>query len=75
MRLHIEIDKYMNIAGGQFWDHDYEYDEYTVQFEDADIEMDSATLKKMVIDAVNHLMVNGHSFEFCYTDMGQKEIR
>ena len=74
MRIDIELDKYMNIAGGQFCDEAGCVDEYYVQFEDANLEMCSKNLKKMAVDAINHLMVNGHSFDFCFTDMGQKEI-
>ena len=74
MRIDMELEKYINIAGGQFCDAAGSVDEYYIQFEDVDLEIDSENLKKMAVDAINHLMVNGHSFDFCFTDMGQKEI-
>jgi len=74
MRIDMELDGYMNIAGGQCYDEAGSIDEYYIQFKNATFEMDSENLKKMAVDAINHLMVNGHSFEFCFPGMGQKEI-
>ena len=74
MRLTIELDKYITIAGGQFCDEAGCVDEYYLKFKDADIEMNSETLKKMAVDAINHLIVNGHRFDFCFTDIGEKKL-
>lgn len=74
MRIDMELDNYINIAGGQFCDDSGCIDEYYIQFEAVNLEMDSENLKRIAVDAINHLMVNGHSFDFFFTDIGQKEI-
>ena len=75
MRIDMELDGYMNISGGQFCDEVGCVDEYYIQFKDVNLEMDSDNLKKLAVDAINHLMVNGHTFEFGFTDMGHKELK
>ena len=74
MRVDIEVDKFVSVAGGQWADESGSVDEYWVQFEGLDLSMGSAVLKKFAVKALNHLMVNGHKFEFGFTDVGQKEI-
>ena len=75
MRIDMELDGYLNIAGGQFCDEAGCVDEYYIQFEEVNLELDSNSLKKLAVDAINHLMDHGHNFEFVFTDMGQKEIK
>ena len=75
MRVDIEVDKFVSVAGGQFTDESGSVDEYYVQFDGLDLSMNSITLKKFAVEAMNHLMVNGHEFEFGFTDMGQREIK
>lgn len=71
----LEPREYNNIAGGEFSDEAGVTDEYYLQFNGLDISIDSENLKRIAVDAINHLMVNGHKFSFGFTDMGQKEIR
>lgn len=74
MRIDIGDVEYVNIAGGEFVDEAGAFDEYYLQFGELSIEMDSENLRRLAVDCINHLMVNGHKFDFCCTEMGQKEI-
>lgn len=76
MNVHVEIDEgFANISGGEYEDKWGGMDEYTLQFKDGlDVEMCSSDLKKLAVEAINHLIINGHRFEFGCSDMGKPKL-
>ena len=73
--IETEIDDYKNIYGGTFFDKSGSFDQFFIEFEGCCLMMKSKDLKRMAVDAINHLMVNGHDFEFDFSDTGQKQLK
>jgi len=61
----IELDHYISTYGGEYTDRDIEWDEYGIQIGDLSIsDIPASAMKILAITMVNHLMLNGHDFEF-----------
>ena len=61
----------MSTYGGEYHDDSYDHSEYGLQIGDVSIgEFTPTQFKKLAITMMNHLITNGHTFEF-YEDFGQ----
>lgn len=66
------IDPYnISTYGGESWIDDYEIREYGIQIGDLTIaEINPEEMKKLGVAIINHLMANGHEFEFYNDNQG-----
>jgi hypothetical protein len=68
MRIIVEINEEnpeVSTSGGQQWIADIEIDDYTIEIGDLYVDnVKSETMKRLAVKIVNHLMINGHCFEF-----------
>ena len=66
------IDSYnISTYGGETWLDDYEIREYGIQIGDLTIaEINPEEMKKLGIVIINHLISNGHEFEFYNDNQG-----
>ena len=80
MRAHIhkegsedfDIDPYnISTYGGEGWIDDFFLDEYGIQIGDLSIsEITSKRMKELGVCIINHLLANGHLFEFYNDNQG-----
>lgn len=66
------VDSYnISTYGGETWLDDYEIREYGIQIGDLTIaEINPEEMKKLGIVIINHLISNGHEFEFYNDNQG-----
>ena len=71
----ISTDPYsISTYGGESWIGDYEMKEYGIQIGDLTIaEISPEDIKKLGVCIINHLMANGHEFEFYNDNQGNGE--
>ena len=65
MNIDISIYKSVNVAtsGGEGWVDDEHYDDYCIQIGDISIsDIRGEDLARLVVEAYNHLDINGHRF-------------
>jgi len=56
---------HISTSGGELWIEDEKIDEYNLHIGELGIyDLTSADLSKLVIQAANHLITNGHRFEY-----------
>ncbi len=67
-----DIDPYnISTYGGESWIDEYEFKEYGIQIGDLTIhEITPEDMKKLGVCIINHLMANGHEFEFYNDNQG-----
>ena len=69
MQISIDLDQEnsdfaIQISGGEYWDGDSEFDDYQLSINDLMIDhIPARVLKEIVLNAANHLIVNGHDFK------------
>ena len=79
MQISIELDQEeldqeepnfaVQISGGEYWDGDFEIDDYQLSINDLRINnIPAKFLKEIVLEAANHLIVNGHDFQIVKDD-------
>ena len=56
---------HIQVYGGEMWVDDEKHDDYGITIDGLRIDgIKAEDLKRLVIEAVNHLIVNGHHFYF-----------
>lgn len=64
-----EIDDSFSVFGGEIDTDDLNVDEYGIETDNMTIyQIPSTEFKKLAIEMVNHLILNGHSFYFIEQD-------
>jgi hypothetical protein len=62
--LHNDREAFTGTFGGECWIDDLELDAYGIQIGDLSVSnIPSEVLKRLVVEAVNHLITNGHRFQ------------
>ena len=62
---HWENGDIIRTFGGEYHDDDLQIDEYGIQCDDMAIwNIPSSAFKNLAVEMINHLMRNGHDFEF-----------
>lgn len=69
--VEIESAPSINTFGGEDWVDDYEFREYGIQIGELTIsEISPEEMKKLGVAIIDHLMANGHEFEFYNDNQG-----
>lgn len=68
-----EVD-HLQTFGGEFWDDDFHFQDYGIALGDLTItSLSPETMKKLGVEIINHLIINGHRFEIRNSTEGNGE--
>lgn len=71
---HAEPSDSFSSFGGEFWDGYYEFKDYGLDLGDISINnLSPEQFKGLAIEMINHLLINGYSFEICNDKNGNGE--
>ena len=72
----INPDENLSVFGGEYWDDDICYDDYGINFEQCSIfGIKSNQMIYLTCQMVNHLMANGHNFQFVTTNEQDQPLK
>lgn len=72
----LEGNEILYTFGGEYWDGDICYNDYGIDFEKCSIfGINSNQMKFLACQMVNHLMANGHKFQFVMTNDQDQPVR
>lgn len=61
----------ISVYGGEYWDDSYQFSDYGIQLEDVTIaELTPEQYKRLGVQIIDHLLSNGHDFEFYNCNQG-----
>lgn len=79
MNISLDLDPVNTVAtyGGEQWiNGSCKIDNYGIQINDFSIDgIPSETAKVLVVALINHLILNGHYFEFFLDENGEKRLK